>query len=228
MSINSDRVLVYRYQQAQMLAARTGKKLPEAVKRAAAAAERRIEEYEEKERDAERAAYLEALSGGNLGWAMYSSNKIRDTPPQMVADNFDEYSERNQIVADMGYSGYPAYLAGKAWIELRELILKRDPLCACCDRRPSVQVHHRRYSKAALEGEDLTALIGVCAGCHRMAEFHDGIKQSPANASAWLGFGPQIKCPKCGGLHGDDEFFQDNGFTRCRVCGFCRRAYPPD
>jgi len=81
------------------------------------------------------------------------------------------YVRRDSILAEMGYRDYAEYLRSALWATIRQAVLDRDGhRCRCCGER-GWEVHHRRYTRAALEGSDLSALLTVCRECHERAEF---------------------------------------------------------
>lgn len=82
------------------------------------------------------------------------------------------YRERDRMLKQLGYSSYRQYLASSVWAQIRAQVLGTGPgraKCQRCDKRAS-QVHHARYTVAALLGTDVASLVPTCAKCHRRAE----------------------------------------------------------
>lgn len=66
---------------------------------------------------------------------------------------------------------YAEYLASPQWRRIRQRVLRRDRgLCRSCGRR-AYQVHHGSYSRATMEGRELSQLFAVCGRCHLAATF---------------------------------------------------------
>lgn len=72
---------------------------------------------------------------------------------------------------------YQKYLRSTLWKNIREWILQRDnSQCVVCHVRKTklceVEVHHRSYEQAVLEGRDSDMLVTLCPSCHRLVEFY--------------------------------------------------------
>lgn len=88
------------------------------------------------------------------------------------------WATREQVLASMGFRSYGGYLKSKLWKSIRgRVYAEKGKKCSLCDAL-AVQIHHRRYDKKTLSGEDLTWLEPVCLHCHEAVEFNvDGSKR---------------------------------------------------
>jgi len=84
---------------------------------------------------------------------------------------FFEYSDRNAILASMGYGSYGEYLDSKLWRRIRGRVLARDKGMCCVCRDKAKHVHHTSYSREVLEGKSIRHLRSLCATCHEIGEF---------------------------------------------------------
>jgi 5-methylcytosine-specific restriction endonuclease McrA len=102
----------------------------------------------------------------------------------------DAYAERNQILIELGFKDYPAYLRSPLWKSIREQKLAQDPECYACARRDGqaiMQVHHGAYTLENLSGMVPSDLWSVCSRCHRWIEItKDGYKRNPQQATEEL------------------------------------------
>lgn len=96
---------------------------------------------------------------------------VKSNPPP--ADlNF--YQERDKLLRKMKFSCYGDYLRSDLWLGIRERVMVRDYRhCWCCDAK-ATEVHHRRYDKATLSGNDLSGMVAICHECHKKVEFDFG------------------------------------------------------
>ena len=98
---------------------------------------------------------------------------------------FNPYRYRDNILLEMGFKNYRAYLQSSLWQSIRARVLPAE--CIRCNRI-ATQVHHRFYDKPTLTGACINALTPVCGRHHRRAE-RPGKAQDPldkllrANAS---------------------------------------------
>jgi hypothetical protein len=98
----------------------------------------------------------------------------------------NSYSRRNEIVFEMGFTSYRAYLRSKLWKEIRGKKLQRDKNCWGCDKRAQ-QVHHGDYHRENLTGQSEKDLYSICKRCHRWIEFdRNGSKRDPQRATEEL------------------------------------------
>ncbi|MDA2932642.1 HNH endonuclease [Nitrospinae bacterium AH-259-F20] len=65
--------------------------------------------------------------------------------------------------AERGTSTERGY--GARWQRLRVLVLKRQPICNLCKRKPATEVDHIK-PKAAGGGDEMDNLQGLCKPCH--------------------------------------------------------------
>jgi hypothetical protein len=86
------------------------------------------------------------------------------------------YSERNEVLRNMGFKSYTEYLDSNRWKSIRSKVLGGNPNCCKCDAI-ATQVHHSRYTNANLVGISLEYLHAVCRDCHEHAEFDQNKKK---------------------------------------------------
>ena len=71
-----------------------------------------------------------------------------------------------KVAAKYGWSSYSEYRKSACWAALRNRVMKRaNFVCECCGSWAS-EVHIRDYRPRVLSGNDLNAIIAVCAACH--------------------------------------------------------------
>jgi len=81
----------------------------------------------------------------------------------------EPYSDRNETLRLLGFPSYRAYQRRKLWEIVRERALViHGRICRKCGR-PASQVHHASYLREVLIGEDIRALVPICAFCHKNA-----------------------------------------------------------
>lgn len=88
------------------------------------------------------------------------------------------YQQRDEVLLDLGFESYKAYLASDLWIGIRRIVMEENPNCAICLRK-STQVHHMSYVRDVLVGTNRTELKAVCFGCHRKIEFYANGRKRP-------------------------------------------------
>jgi hypothetical protein len=96
------------------------------------------------------------------------------------------YSERNDVLRELGFDSYAEYLKSSLWrsIRLRVYGMKGDN-CFLCNNLAS-QLHHRRYHKNDLIGKTIRYIHPVCEECHKKIEFDGERKRSFAAAKQTL------------------------------------------
>lgn len=90
----------------------------------------------------------------------------------MDTADFSHYLKRNETLIGIGYASYSLYLQSDLWIGIRNKVLKakgRD--CFLCDAANATVIHHCRYDRADLIGEDLSQMFPLCSICHHKIEF---------------------------------------------------------
>lgn len=108
------------------------------------------------------------------------SNRIRP------GSGMEEYAERNDLLEDLGFKNYPAYLRSKLWKAIRKDKLDKEPDCFSC-AKPANQVHHGKYTLENLTGLTGDDLYSICGRCHKWIEISkSGYKRSPENATKEL------------------------------------------
>lgn len=95
-------------------------------------------------------------------------------PPPFTQKDFDEAMAR--LLADppstyFAPPNYESYRLTPLWRKIRRRVLKRDGgTCLRCGGR-ATQAHHRRYTDAALQGEDDSVIVSLCRPCHYTVHF---------------------------------------------------------
>lgn len=85
--------------------------------------------------------------------------------------DFSSYAHRDQILSELGYSSYSAYLASPLWESIRAAVFKRSGRrCYCCSR-VGHQIHHRSYTYSQLSGESTDTMAPIYRKCHEKVEF---------------------------------------------------------
>jgi hypothetical protein len=89
--------------------------------------------------------------------------------------------KRDKLLWRMGFASYRDYLRSPLWKAIRWAVLDGTPTCEICGESKAQQVHHIRYTEAALKGtpRGRKSLVAICAGCHHKIEFkQDGSKRT--------------------------------------------------
>lgn len=77
-----------------------------------------------------------------------------------------ESGDQDSIARSLEFQDYEDYLRSPLWRKIRRRVLRRDNnACRRCEGAAD-RVHHRKYTKAVLEGSDDDYLVSVCEGCH--------------------------------------------------------------
>jgi 5-methylcytosine-specific restriction endonuclease McrA len=93
-----------------------------------------------------------------------------------------EYTKRNDLLLDMGYTSYGEYLRSALWAKIRKRVFVRDGgQCVVCGSKADA-VHHMRYTRAVFLGQADHHLLSICQTCHTRAEFKGSRKASPSDA----------------------------------------------
>lgn len=93
-----------------------------------------------------------------------------------------EYTKRNDLLLDMGYTSYGEYLRSALWAKIRKRVFVRDGgQCVVCGSKADA-VHHMRYTRAVFLGQADHHLLSICQTCHTRAEFKGSRKASPSEA----------------------------------------------
>lgn len=99
----------------------------------------------------------------------------------------EEYSERNDLLEDLGFKNYASYLRSALWKSIRRDKLGVDPECYGCGKKRNLQVHHGKYTYDNLAGISSEHLYTVCRRCHKWCEItKDWVKRSPTAATEEL------------------------------------------
>lgn len=107
------------------------------------------------------------------------------------------YAERSRALKLLGYRNYEDYLLSDTWARIRGDQLEKSPDCYGCGYR-ATQVHHGRYTVDILSGNDRRHLYSVCDGCHELAEFDEGRKVGPSEATVRLKRRRRVGCSTLG------------------------------
>lgn len=93
------------------------------------------------------------------------------------------YRMRDREVRLLGFDGYLQYLQSELWKTIRARVLARDKgVCLLCGE-PATEVHHVRYTRETLRGDDDTRLASLCRSCHYTVEYTAGnVKRSVPEA----------------------------------------------
>jgi 5-methylcytosine-specific restriction endonuclease McrA len=65
--------------------------------------------------------------------------------------------------AAIGFKRYEDYLVSDLWLEKKDLVLKKFPICYDCNKA-ATQVHHTNYER--VPQEKLIDLLTLCSDCH--------------------------------------------------------------
>lgn len=97
------------------------------------------------------------------------------------------YIVRRTALNHLGFKDYGEYLASPLWAKIRKMVLRRDNChCIVCGGL-ATQVHHRRYDRQTLAGEQIRHLYSACSDCHEAAErTPDGRRRGLRAANATL------------------------------------------
>ncbi len=99
----------------------------------------------------------------------------------------EEYTERNDILLELGFKDYKAYGRSELWKSIRERKRAINPNCFVCERgdtEAKIQIHHGKYHESNLTGKSLDDLYTLCAFHHRWIEItKGGYKRNPEDAT---------------------------------------------
>lgn len=88
-----------------------------------------------------------------------------------AGDDGTTYASRDKILMELGYANYNKYLKSSAWRYIKRAAFdKHGRICKLCGYGASV-IHHRKYTKEVLCGDDLEPLVPLCDDCHSDIEF---------------------------------------------------------
>ena len=120
----------------------------------------------------------------------FKSRKHKYSNRVKPGQDMDAYAIRNEILLELGFRDYRAYLRSKLWKSIRERKLAVDPLCFGCNRSGDsamMQVHHGEYTRTNLTGESQAGLFSICSRCHHWIEVtKSGYKRNPEQATREL------------------------------------------
>mgnify|MGYP003945754463 CR=1 FL=1 len=109
--------------------------------------------------------------------------KVKRRRVRTRSDVVVNYAERNEILAEIGFASYGAYLASDLWKSIRiEVFRLKGQRCSLCGNL-AFQVHHTDYCMETLLGTDLSGLAPICEPCHDEVEVdEDGDKRTGAES----------------------------------------------
>lgn len=99
----------------------------------------------------------------------------------------NRYAQRDEILKEMGFASYAAYLASPLWGRVRARLFRVCDKCVCGE--PATQFHHLTYKRKFLEGRGGKIhkyIVPLCRKCHHFIEFEDGKKVPMGRANARL------------------------------------------
>ncbi len=64
----------------------------------------------------------------------------------------------------LGFKNYKEYLTSDIWLWVRHCMLKEFDRCYTCNRKNTLQVHHKNYNRIGQEKSD--DLLVLCKNCH--------------------------------------------------------------
>lgn len=98
----------------------------------------------------------------------------------------DTTKQRREILKQLGFVSYKAYLKSDLWWGIRTAYLARHPDCFLCPAQ-AAQIHHASYTLGNLSGRECTQLFSLCADCHQRIEFTPSGQKVPLwHANRWL------------------------------------------
>lgn len=99
---------------------------------------------------------------------------MSNAPPPFTPEEFEAAIARLEAAKLETYwppENYQAYLRTPLWRRISRRVLKRDDrTCLRCGGE-ATEAHHRRYTQAALTGEDDTVIVSLCRSCHHTVHF---------------------------------------------------------
>ena len=102
--------------------------------------------------------------------------------PTVKTEVGDTFKSRDVILEQLGYKNYKTYLRSKTWKNVKKQSFKEKGVdCVLCGKWADV-IHHRKYDKSTLLGENLEWLVPLCNACHTRIEFINGKKTNHAKS----------------------------------------------
>ncbi len=93
------------------------------------------------------------------------------------------YTDRNQVLVELGYADYNQYQASPLWKKIRAKVFAvKGRGCWLCDQQ-AICIHHIDYAKDTLLGRSLDGLVPLCNTCHGVVEFLPDKKKRSLRAS---------------------------------------------
>lgn len=123
------------------------------------------------------------IIGSSKGW--FNLKRKRRPGPKPPSGHFKCYQKRNDLLRELGFASYGAYLASDLWAGIRAERVRKYPTCILCPDAVE-NVHHLRYDAATLLGQTPHRLIGLCRACHERLEFDRGRKNNVRQANGVL------------------------------------------
>lgn len=87
-----------------------------------------------------------------------------------------EQQEKFKTKESEWFVEYTKYLGSEHWRKLRQLVLRRDPICQRCFENPSQQAHHVSYEGYKKLGFSFAVeCAGMCTPCHDLIHGRDAL-----------------------------------------------------
>lgn len=94
------------------------------------------------------------------------------------------YRSRDYFLGQLGFLSYRDYLGSELWRSIRNRVFKiKGRICALCGQEAQA-VHHNRYHRNDLTGENLAFVNPICNPCHKKIEFKEGSKRDLCGAKS--------------------------------------------
>lgn len=78
-----------------------------------------------------------------------------------------QFTRRNNLLKDYGYTSYQEFLNSEFWIGMKKNLKSkiRFKKCNCCGSEENLELHHFKYQNF-LDGSNSHNIISVCRECH--------------------------------------------------------------
>lgn len=132
-------------------------------------------------------------------WVQKNAERDRQsmTPQEIAAETIYALNKKGLsrfygVLLSLGFSSYQEYLSSELWQRIRTRVLVAHRVspkipgteCLLCPM-DATEVHHSSYSRAVMEGRDLTKLIPLCRSCHQKIEYdRNGNKRTTKQAQS--------------------------------------------
>jgi hypothetical protein len=88
-------------------------------------------------------------------------------PKKKVNFNKVQFSYRNNLLSDYGFSSYQDFLKSEFWRVMRNELRQKPKYqkCYCCGSKDGIELHHFTY-KDFLDGASRRNIVPTCGDCH--------------------------------------------------------------